>query len=308
MNKNTVTIIGDDKYEIVLKCFPAETDKPLGSVVIIHGAVEHSDRYCTFIEFLNKNGFDAYAYDLRGHGRDTKFELLGSIREKGGHKLLVSDAVLVLTYVHDNNRGRKLVLFGHDLGAVIGQNALQSCDYPDVCFFCGTPYLSSIKGTYLDFITGLVSTFKGKDHYSPYLSRLMNNYKSFSSISNRTAYDWLSRDNAVVGSYINDAYTGFVCTAAYYGDMLRLIQNACSPSGIKRIPRDMKIIFMSGSHDPVCDYGQGITTLFNIYQKLGFTEADCIIYDEARHELLNETCREDVMNDILSILGGPAKN
>lgn len=300
MNKSTVTILGEDKNEIILKVFPASAEKPIGSVVLIHGLAEHSERYQHFTDFLNENGFDAYIYDLRGHGRDTKFELLGSIREKNGHRFLVSDAVSVLNYVHDNNRGRKLVLFGHDFGSVIGQNVIQVCEHPDVCIFCGTPYMSSVKSSYVSFMCGLVGTFKGKSHYSPYLSRLMNYHKSFSDISNRTAYDWLSRDNAVVGSYINDAYAGFVCTAAYYSDVIRLIRNACSPSAIKHIRRDMRIIFMSGSHDPISGYGQGVTTLFNIYQKLGFTESDCIIYDEARHELLNEICKEDVMNDILS--------
>ena len=303
MNKSTVNIIAEDKAEIRLKVSLAAAEKPLGSVVIIHDATDHSERYSEFIDFLNENNFDAYVYDLRGHGRDIKFELLGSIKERGGHKLLVSDAIHVLTYVHDNNRGRKLVLLGQGFGSVIGQNAIQTCDYPDVCIFCGTPYLSSAKSFFRSFMTGLVSIFKGKSHYSTYLTRLMNDHKSFSAISNRTAYDWLSRDNAVVGLYINDSLTGFMCTTAYYSDMIKLTQNACSPSGIKRIQRDMKIIFMSGSHDPVSGYGQGVTTLFNLYQKLGFTEADCIIYDEARHELLHEICRDEVMNDILSLIG-----
>ncbi len=303
MNKNTVTVIGEDKNEIILQIFPSSAEKPLGSVVILHGAAEHSERYRHVIEFFNNNGYDAYIYDLRGHGSYTKFELLGSINEKNGHKLLVSDAVSVLAYVHDNNRGRKVVLLGHDLGSVIGQNAIQLCDYPDVCIFCGTPYFSSMRSAYLNFLTGLVSVFKGKSHYSPFLSRRLNNHKSFSAISNRTAYDWLSRDNAVVGLYINDAYSGFLFTTAYYGAMIKLIQNACSPSGIKRIKRDMRIFFMSGGHDPVGGYGQGVTALFNLYQKLGFTEADCIIYDEARHELLNELCKEEVLNDILSCIG-----
>lgn len=308
MNKSVVTIIGEDKTETTLKVFPAPAEKPLGSVVIIHGAAEHSDRYRDFIDFLNNNGYDAYVYDLRGHGRDTKFESLGSITEKNGHKLLVSDATLILNYVHDNNRGRKLVLFGHDLGSVIGQNAIQNCEYPDVCIFCGTPCMSSFKSSYLSFLTALTGIFKGKSHYSPFLYRKINDHKGFSAISGRTAYDWLSRDNAIVGSYINDAYSGFTCTVGYYADMIRLIRNACSPSGIKRIKRDMRIIFMSGSHDPVSGYGQGITELFNTYQKLGFTESDCIIYDEARHELLNEICKEEVMNDILSFIGGSVSN
>lgn len=302
MSRNTVTLVGEDKTGIILQVFPATAEKPLGSVVVIHDATDHSERYRTLIEFLNENNFDAYIYDLRGHGRDTKFELLGSINERNGHRLLISDAQEVLSYVHDNNRGKKLALIGQGFGAVIGQNVISRCDLPDVCIFCGTPCISSVRGAYMSFMTGLVSLFKGKDHYSPFLSRMLNDHKGFSSISNRTAYDWLSRDNAVVGSYINDAYTGFLCTTAYYADMIKLMQIASSPSMIKHIPRDMRIIFMSGSHDPVGEYGQGITSLFNLYQKLGFTDCDCIIYDEARHELLGEICKDEVMSDILSLI------
>jgi len=305
MNRSVVTLIGEDKHVIRLRIFQTDADKPLGSVVILHGAFEHSDRYLDFIDFLNTNAYDAFIYDLRGHGRDTKFELLGSITEKNGHRLLVSDACIVLNYVHDNNRGRKLALFGHDLGSVIGQNVIQTCDCPDVCVFCGTPYVSSFKGMYQSFLAGIVGTFKGKSYYSPFLARLLCEHKSFAAISNRTAYDWLTRDHAIVGSYINDAYCGFLFTVAYYNCLIKLTQNACSPSGIKRIKRDMRIVFMSGSHDPVSGYGQGVSSLFNLYQKLGFTESDCIIYDEARHELLNEICKEDVMKDILSVLAIP---
>ncbi|MCR4721239.1 MAG: alpha/beta hydrolase [Lachnospiraceae bacterium] len=303
MKNLAVTLMGEDKNEIILKFFPSPAEKPVGSVVIIHGAADHSERYQHFIDFLNENNLDAYIYDLRGHGHDTKFELLGSISEKNGHKLLVSDAVAVLNYVHDNNRARKLILFGHDLGAVIGQNAIQVCEHPDVCIFCGTPYYSSLKCFSLGFWSALTCLKKGDSHYSPFLSGRINNHKGFSDISDRTAYDWLSRDNAVVGAYINDAYTGFLLTASYYNDIVKLTKSACSPSGIKRINRDMRIVFMSGSHDPVGGYGQGVTTLFNLYQKLGFADSDCIIYDEARHELLNETCKEDVMNDILVSIG-----
>ncbi|MCR5829163.1 MAG: alpha/beta hydrolase [Lachnospiraceae bacterium] len=305
MNRSVITLIGEDKNEIRLRIFQTDADKPLGSVVILHGAFEHSDRYLEFIDFLNTNGYDAYIYDLRGHGRDTKFELLGSINEKNGHKLLVSDACLVLNYVHDNNRGRKLALFGHDLGSVIGQNAIQVCDHPDVCIFCGTPYIPAFKIMFQGFLTGLIGTFKGKSHYSPLIGRVLFEHKSFAAISNRTAFDWLTRDHAVVGSFINDAYCGFPLTIAYCGNIIKLTQNACSQSGIKRIKRDMRVVFMSGSHDPVSGYGQGVSTLFNLYQKLGFTESDCIIYDEARHELLNEICKEDVMKDILSVLAIP---
>ncbi|MCR5431314.1 MAG: alpha/beta hydrolase [Lachnospiraceae bacterium] len=308
MNKSIVTIIGKDKESIILKVFPTAVEKPLGSVVIIHGASEHSERYEQFIDFLNDNGYDAYIYDLRGHGLDTKFELLGDISEKNGHKLLISDAELVLNYVHDNNRGRKLVLFGHDLGSVIGQNVIQICDHPDLCIFSGVPYISSARCFFLSLLTFLVGHVKDRSYHSTFLYRRIYNHKNFSVISGRTAYDWLTRDNAVIGAYINDAYSGFTCSVAYYAAMIKLIENACSPSGIKRIRHDMRIIFMSGSHDPLGGYGQGITTLFNTYQKLGFTESDCIIYDEARHDLLNELCKDEVMNDILSLINARGNN
>lgn len=299
MDSSKITIIQDDKYNTLLYSYFTPKETPIGSVVILHGTAEHHVRYLHFIEFLTENGYDAYIFNYRGHGPDTKFEDLGHFADHNGYKLVIQDAINVLKYVHDNNRGKKLILFGHSLGAILGQNVIQFYDEMDGCIFSGTSYLPPAKAFFGRLLSGIVCKIRGAHHYSPFLFNLTMGYKDFAKISDRTAYDWLTRDNAIIGKYINDAFCGYTCTAAFYRDLIKLNSLSCAPARIKRTRRELKILFTSGSHDPVGNYGHGISALFNIYQKLNFNESDCIIYDEARHELLNETNRDEIMTDML---------
>lgn len=299
MESSKFTIIQNDKYNTTLYSFYTPASEPLGSVVILHGTAEHHGRYQDFINYLNENGYDAYIFDYRGHGPETKFEELGHFADRNGHKLVIGDAINVLRFVHENNRGRKLILFGHSLGAILAQNIIQYYDDIDGCILAGTSYLPPVKAFCGRLVARFVRKFRGAHHYSPFLAKLTMGYEDFSEISDRTAFDWLTRDNAIVGRYINDPFCGYTCTAAFYYDLIKLNSLACAPARIKHTRRELPILFASGSHDPVGNYGHGVSTLFSIYQKLGFNESECIIYDEARHELLNEINRDEIMSDFL---------
>lgn len=295
---NKITIKQQDKYQTVVH--PYYTDKePLGSVVVLHGMAEHHERYIPFAKFLNENGYDVFLYDHRGHGCDKKFEDLGHFADNNGYKLVVSDAITVLRYAKSVNRGKKFILFSHSMGSLIARNVIQYYDAMDGVVICGTAYMAPIVSAMGGLLAGAVKLFKGAHYYSPFLNNVTVGYKDFAKISSRTAFDWLTRENNAVGAYMHDPYCGFVCTAAFYKDMIKLTNLAAQPKRIKKTRRDINILMISGSHDPVGNYGQGVMKLFALYQRYGFLNSDCTIYEEARHELLNEINKDTVMSDIL---------
>ena len=297
---NKVVLTQDDKYQTTVYTYKTDAEEVKGTVVVLHGMAEHHERYIPFAGFLNSHGYDVFLYDHRGHGTDKKFEELGHFADKDGDKLVIADAINVLRYAKANNRGAKLILFGHSMGSIIARNVIQQYDEPDKAIICGTAYMPPTAAFFGMQVANIVKLTRGARVQSPFLANLTTGYKDFAKISNRTAFDWLTRDNSIVGAYINDPYCGFVCSSAFYHDLIRLTYTAARRSLIKKTRRDLPILLISGALDPVGSYGAGVTTLFNLLQKLGFNETDCTIYEECRHELLNELNSEAIMNDILN--------
>lgn len=300
---NRITLIQEDKYQTIL--YPMFTSlEPLGSVLILHGMAEHHERYTEFAEFLNDQGYDVFLYDHRGHGMDKKFEDLGHFADTDGYKLVISDAVSALKYISGVNRGSKLFLFGHSMGSIIARCVIQQFDAIDGCILCGTNYMKPFASGMGLLLAGLVKKFKGPRAKSPFLNNLTVGYKDFAKISNRTAFDWLTRDNNIVGAYINDPYCGYVCSCAFYCDLIKLTKLAATQKLIRQTRSDLPILIISGSDDPVGSYGSGISKYFALLQHMGFVGSDCTIYEECRHELLNELNSEAIMQDIAGWIAG----
>ena len=62
------------------------------------------------------------------------------------------------------------------------------------------------------------------------------------------------------------------------------------------------MLIISGSKDPVGGFSRLSTKLDALYTKLGVKNKKFKLYDEARHELLNETNKQEVFKDILDYL------
>ena len=298
MESTKIILSQNDKYQTVIYPHLTNDKTVLGSVVILHGMAEHHDRYNEFANFLCSKGYDVFLYDHRGHGKDKKYEELGHIANNGGYRLLISDAINVLKYVGSNNRGESLILFGHSMGSLIARCVLAEYDDVDAAIIAGTAHEPNLKTAMGCLISSLIKFLKSPGYRSPFLANQTTGYKSFAKISNRTKFDWLTRDNAVVGQYINDAYCGYPCTAAFYYDLIKLTRIAGSPKTIRKVRRDLPVLIISGTHDPVGNYAQGVAKYFALLQKYGFSASNCVFYDECRHELLNELNKDEVMYDI----------
>jgi alpha-beta hydrolase superfamily lysophospholipase len=61
------------------------------------------------------------------------------------------------------------------------------------------------------------------------------------------------------------------------------------------------MLLMSGSMDPVGDFGKGVKKSADFYQDAGFL-VNLKLYENGRHEMLNEINRSDVFNDIVNWL------
>ncbi len=299
MLMNEVPIKQKDGYTTILYPYYADTASVRGSILILHGMAEHHSRYIPFTEFLTRRGYDVFLFDHRGHGTDKKYEDLGFFSTHQGAQKIVQDVITILDFVNTKQRGEELILFGHSMGSFIARVVIQQYSEIDRVILSGTPHPSSLALLGGRFISSIIQTVKGPRYPSKFLNNMMFGSKLYKAVCTRTAYDWLTRNNTIVGQYINDPFCGFICTSSMYHDMFLMLTQATSVSAIKKTRRELPILIISGEEDPVGGCGKDVYRYFSLLTRLGFKNADCILYAECRHELLNEINRKKIMQDVL---------
>ena len=302
METNYIHIRQNDGYQTRLFYYNASTEAVLGNVLILHGMAEHHDRYLSFIQALCKEGFDVYAYDHRGHGTDKKLSELGFIANHAGASIVTEDAITVCRHIKENGRSDKLAVFGHSMGSLILRCVIQQYHDLDAAIFSSStmpPLAVSYAGI---FVSNLTVLFKGPKKRSNFLNNMMFGGKPYTSLCVRTKFDWLTRNNTLVGKYMDDSYCGFLCTSSFYRDLATLCKHASVKRNVIKARKDQPILFLTGDKDPVGGNAKQILKLQQLHDALGFTAASTIIYPEARHELLNELNAEEVIQDIFTFL------
>ncbi len=300
MESTYVRIQQKDGYQTRLFCYETPKEEVLGSILILHGMAEHHERYLEFIHLLTTEGFDVYTYDHRGHGTDKKLTDLGFFAKKHGDLLVVGDALTACRYIKENGRSEKLAVFGHSMGSLILRCLIQQYDEINCALVCSTTMPPVAVSNFGIFIANLHCLFRGPKKQSKALDKAIFGGKEFKALCTRTTSDWLTRNNTLVGKYISDPYCGFICTTSFYRDLIKLAKRAAIKRNINKTRKNLPIHFFAGSKDPVGGYAKQVIKLHKIFQELGFTNAALTIYEDGRHELLNELNAEEVMQDALT--------
>ncbi|MGE9993456.1 alpha/beta fold hydrolase [Peptoniphilaceae bacterium SGI.137] len=282
--------------------FYCPEDEDFDTILVLHhGMAEHSGRYQDFIETLCTNRFAVYMHDMANHGKSNQnYEETGWFGEKDGWKGLISDFRHNVQKAVTENPKKKIVIMGHSMGSFICR--VYTAWYPQDGFsaaiYMGTGGPNPIAGLG-QAVSAMVSKVNGSKHKSKLLDSLIfGNYNK--KEAKRSNFDWLTRDTKVVDQYLRDPYCGFLFTAQGIHDLILLNREANSTKWFESVPKDLPILLMSGSMDPVGDYSKGIRV---IYEKLLSTEHSKVtmkLYPESRHELLNEYTRQEVISDIIN--------
>lgn len=271
-----------------------------GIVQIAHGMAETAARYARFAEKLAAAGFAVYANDHRGHGRTAgKPDNIGYLGKDGFNRM--ADNVSQLTEILEEAHPElPIFLFGHSMGSFVTQKVMYTHPEP----YAGIVLSGSNgkRGPELHIgkrIARWEAARKGDRHRSELMNGLSFGGFNRAFRPSRTDFDWLSRDEAEVDAYIADPYCGGVFTSGFFRDFLYGLADIHRPDNMRRIPRNLPVLLVAGDRDPVGLFGKGVLSLAAAYRKLGMAHIDCRLYPGGRHELLNETNREEVMRDII---------
>lgn len=302
MSELTTFTCSDEKVLSLRKWVP-ENKNQVAVVQILHGMAEHSARYERFATYLNSKGFIVYAHDHRGHGFSTSDDERGWFAERDGWMRVAQDSYEISTHIAKEHPNKQLFLLGHSMGSFLARTlmVLQPELYQGV-ILSGTAAGKGLLGK----IGKLLASSRAKRHGSRTPDALLDKM-SFGSFSKKfephiTNFDWLSRDTEEVQKYVDDPHCGFVCSSQFFVDLITGIEFANNRTQMARVPKDLPLLLVSGDEDPVGDFGKGVTKVYRAYLAAGLTDVTLHLIPGGRHELLNETTREEIFTLIGSWL------
>lgn len=273
---------------------------PRAVIQVVHGMAEHSARYERFAAAATQRGIGVVADDHRGHGLTAEAGRLGHVADRDGWELVLADLEMVLDAVRASWPGAPVVLLGHSWGSflvrllaarrgrdVAGMVVMGTGGDPGPTFGVGAGLAS------------LMGRLRGQGRPSAVLGRLAYAGYNRGLGPVRTEFDWLSRDRAEVDAYIADPWCGFPCSNAFFRDMARGISAAARREVFEATPPDLPVLVTSGTADPVGARGAGPRQVAGGYRRAGVRNVALRLFPEARHELLNETNRDEVTGEIL---------
>ena len=288
----------DGKTQIAAYLYTDDAISPKAVVQLSHGMCEYIGRYDDFAAYLCGLGFAVCGNDHLGHGDSAKNGTLGYFADRGGAEMVLEDLHSMNSIAHEQFPQLPVILFGHSMGSFFAR--WYAMRWPDTIsgrVICGTGGPNPLGGVGLA-LTSLLTRLKG----AKYRSQMINNMAFgayLKQIENpKTPYDWITRDEEIVRSYAADPRCTFIFTVSAFHDLMTALKNVSSPKWAASLPKDLPILVISGDMDPVGGYGKGVQKVHHWLKDAGIRDLQMILYPGARHEVVNETCREQAYDDI----------
>ena len=294
----TETYNAHDEKKIYL-CIWDDVASPKGVLQIAHGMVEHIARYDDFAKFMNENGFIVAGDDHRAHGNtdpNTRGHIVGS-------KNVFADTVqdeIGITKMLKERYSLPVVLMGHSYGSFITQAVVaEGAENLSGVVLMGSALQKGMSVFFGNFI-GSRRRRKGlsAEPGTTFIKQTFGKYEK--QFKEEGPGAWLSRDKERVAKYANDPLCGFACTNGFYLSFFQGLKKIAASKN-EKADKNLKMLIVSGSQDPVGGNGKLVTKLYENYKAQGFNP-QLKLYEGARHELLNETNRDEVSADILEFV------
>ena len=275
-----------DGHDIFLRLY--EVANPKAIVHIIHGMAEHSYNYLEFIQYLNSNGYTVIAHDHRGHGK--------SISEKyptGYMRLteeVIDDVYAVNSFARETHPGLEVYMLGHSMGSMISRIYLQKYDDTiDKLVLTGT--VEHNKAAAFGLFLGNIVSFYFNKYQPAMLSPFLPGSKGDDT--------WISYNMDNVIDKRNDKQR---VQTFLEGGVVAIIDMNNKMAKVRKYQvrnPELPILTATGADDIVTGSDKGLEDSINTLKKAGYANIDNIVYDNMRHEILNEEDRLVVYQDIL---------
>ncbi len=240
------------------------TPRPEWQAVLVHGYGEHAGRYDHVADRLRDAGATVVAWDHRGHGRSDGERVLVEDFEQ-----IVSDAATVIEAQRVPET--RLVLIGHSMGGMVAARLAQ-------------------RGDLGDELDALVLSGPVLGSWSPATEQLQLDEIPDEPLDP----DTLSRDPDVGAAYAADE---LVWHGPFKRPTLEAIV-ACLEAIGTGGELDVPTLWVHGEDDPLVPIEETRSGMLAIRPAV-FSQRT---YPGARHEVFNETNRDEVLDDVVDFI------
>lgn len=299
------TFPSSDGVHQVSACWwlPGEGE-PQAVLQLVHGISEYIGRYDAFARFLAERGWAVVGHDHLGHGLTARDESeYGRFTDKDGWRYVLRDTRQLRLLAGEELPGKPYFILGHSMGSFVTRGYLLA--YPgtvDGAALSGTGQESALAVGAAKAISALCCKLMGPAGRSKLINALSLGAYNRQFKPNRTNADWICRDEAVVDAYVADPMCRFLPSVSMYHDMMTGLQLLVKPENLSRLDKTTPLYFFAGDHDPVGANGAGVKKVAGLFRKYGAQDVTVKLYPGGRHEMLNETNREEVFADTLAWL------
>jgi alpha-beta hydrolase superfamily lysophospholipase len=291
---------GDGRKILIDRWWPDNDAKAKAIVQILHGLGEHPARYERFARVCNHRGYTVYAHNHRGHGENCPESELGHFADADGWNRVISDVLVVQQEIRSHHEDAPLVILGHSMGSYVAQAFLmQHPQTADALILSGSslpPRRQLVPG---HLVARLIAWRQGRRPKSALLNRLGFGEFNKRFQPNRTAFDWLCRDEAEVDRYVADPLCGVDSSNGLWADLTGALLQVRKRSSLQRIPATLPVLITGGEMDPVGGK-VGMSRLAEAYRRSGHSNVTLKTYPDGRHEMLNEINRDEFTADLLT--------
>lgn len=277
-----------------------EAGKPVCILQIVHGMAEYIDRYDEFASYLADKGILVVGDDHLGHGKSVRQgEPYGYFCKEDAPTVLVRDEHRLKKMTQEQYPGVPYIILGHSMGSFITRNyLLRYGSGINGVIIVGTgmqpkPVLLCARA-----LAAVQRVFCGSKHVSELLNVAAFGAYNKKIKPHKTLFDWLSRNEDNVRRYMEDPLCGFTFTVNGFQTLFQLIWNLHDEEKLQKMPKQLPVFFLSGEEDPVGGYGRCVKQVYESFLRAGMENVQMKLYPEDRHELLNETDRENVYGDV----------
>ena len=276
---------------------------PEGEVTAVlqmcHGMVEYIDRYHEFADFLTKHGVYVVGHDHLGHGKSVvSQEKLGFFHETDGNAYVIADIQQLRMQTAKKYPGVPYFIMGHSMGSFLVRQYLGLYSGGlSGAIIMGTGEQPSLVVNAGKLVCKIIAAIKGWDYRSKFVNNL-----AVGAYEKKMGAAWLSKNPENVKKYHEDPLCGFIFTVNAYYHMFSGIAKMNQQEKEGKVAKSLPLLFVAGKDDPVGNYVKGVENVYNKYKKCGYQDVQLKLYEEDRHEILNEEDKDVVFQDILAWL------
>lgn len=272
--------------------------KIVGVLQICHGMVEYVDRYDEFASYLADKGFYVVGHDHLGHGKSIRDpEDYGYFDETKGNRYVIGDIHVLRLRTMKKYPDLPYFMLGHSMGSFLLRQYLTMYGAGLAgAIVMGTGYHALPELMAGQLLCRIVAAFKGWR----YRSRLVDGLcmGAFERRFRDSGGSWTTSDPEIWDKYVKDSMCSFRFTVSGYYQMFEGMKVLAHPKSIKRIPKELPVFLVAGEDDPVGAFGKGVRKVYEKYRAAGMEHVEIKLYRDDRHEILNETDRDKVYEDL----------